>query len=199
MLLSHPEGFAELRVQHCQRFFGPLSDPVIHSTDVQPVHIDIHQFAPSAERAHWTLVTDGMSDERQPTKAEDTQAIPVRTEMLMYVQQPRDWMFSVLKALAEMPFTDNTVLHWGHTIQNGMPMTQTPSLLTAFLLLPSFCEEEAFGELQLAGDVVDFLWLVPITEAERAFAVRHGSRELVGKFLSAGMPMAVDESRKSVV
>ena len=43
-MLTHPEGFLEARECHYQRFFGPLTRPIMHSTDVKAVHIDIYQF-----------------------------------------------------------------------------------------------------------------------------------------------------------
>ena len=71
-MLTHPEGFLEARERHYQKFFGPLTRHVVHSTDVKPVHIDIYQFEPIQGRSYWTLVTGGMSNERQldPDQAE---------------------------------------------------------------------------------------------------------------------------------
>jgi hypothetical protein len=198
-MLSHPEGFLEARERHYRRFFGPLTQEVLHSTDVKPVHIDIYQFMPRKRRPYWTLITGGMSDKRQIEPADCAECISPRAEILMHVAKPKGWMFSVLKGLAEMPFTDNTFLHSGHTVPNGMPMTATPSLLTSYLFLPPYFEPQRFGDLELDGDKVDFLWMVPITEAEREFAVKHGSQALSEKFEEANLSPVVDESRESVV
>ena len=198
-MLTHPEGFLEARECHYQRFFGPLTRPIMHSTDVKAVHIDIYQFEPNQDRPYWTLVTSGMSNERQLDQDNCAEGVSPRAEILMYVSEPQGWMFSVLKGLAEMPFEDSTFLHWRHTVPNGMSMTAKPSLLTSYFFLPPSFESEGFTDLELDGDKVDFLWMVPITEAEREFAVKHGSAALEKKFAEVNLPPVVDESRKSVV
>ena len=108
-------------------------------------------------------------------------------------------MFSVLKGLAEMPFEDDSCLHWWHTVPNGMPMTATPSLLTSYFFLPPYFEPEGFSEFELDGDRVDFLWMIPITEAEREYAIEYGSQELEKVFEDAELSPVVDESRESLI
>ncbi len=87
----------------------------------------------------------------------------------MYARQPKGWMLSVLKGLAEMPSRDGTFLHWGHTVPNGQPMTDEPSELTSFFFLPPVCEAQEFENLTLGEDRVDFLMLVPITRGRARF------------------------------
>jgi hypothetical protein len=194
-----PPELLKARESHYVRHFGALNQPVMHSTDFKPMHVDIYQFAPTNERPFWTLITGGMSDARQIRPDDCAEHMSPRAEILMYVPEPQNWMFSVLKGLAEMPFDRNTYLHWWHTVPNGFPMTAQPSLLTSFFFLPPYHESADFGELTLEGDRVDFLWLVPITEAERAFAVEHGSRELEMLMENAELSHVLDESRSSVV
>jgi|SRR5687767_5608291 hypothetical protein len=189
--------FIDQREAHYQRFFGRLDQPVIHSLDVKSVHVDIYQFAPDAGRPFWTLITGGMSDRRQPLPADPPAHIAPRAEILMYAQQPQDWMFSVLKGLAEMPFVDDTYLHWHHTVPNGQPMTAKPSVLTAFFFLPPYFEDEVFDTLEVGGDKVDFLMLLPITESERQYAIEHGSQALEAVFMAdAEFDGVVDEARQ---
>lgn len=188
------------REAHYQRYLGCSDSIVVHSTDEKPVHIDIYRFPPSGESLFWTLVTSGMSDRRQPVPADAPEYVARRAELLMYVPEPKDWMFSVLKGLAEMPFLDSTFLHWYHTVQNGTPMTSGPSLLTAFLLLPPYFADEGLERLEIDGDKVQFMLVVPITEAERQFAVGNGSRALEEVFADAEyVPLVVDEERESAV
>jgi len=191
--------FLEAREQHYQRFFGELTHKIMHSTDIQPVHIDIYQFEPTPERDFWTLITGGMSDERQISPEDCDSDMAPRAEIIMYAAEPQNWMFSVMKGLAEMPFTDETYLHWWHTVPNGMPMTATPSLLTSFFFLPAYFENEEFNSLRLDGDGVDFLWMIPITEAERAFAIEQGSDALDGVLREKMHSHVIDESRESYV
>ncbi len=51
--------FPEVREAHYQKFLGKLSEPVMHSTDLQPVHVDVYQFRPRRGRDFWTLITGG--------------------------------------------------------------------------------------------------------------------------------------------
>lgn len=198
-MLTHPEGYLEARERHYQQFFGPLDQKIMHSTDVQPVHIDIYQFAPTDDRPFWTLITSGMSNERQLEPDASGEGTSLRAEIITYAKEPQSWMFSVLKGLAEMPFVDNTFLHWWHTVPNGMPMTVNPSLLTAFFFLPPYYEDVEIGNLELDGDKVDFLWMLPITEAELNYARENGSRELELRLEEAELSHIIDERRKSVL
>lgn len=195
-----PAGYLEAREAHYTRFFGPLTQPVNHSTDVQPVHIDVYQFEPNADRDFWTLVTGGMSDARMPLPNDAEAHISGYSEVFMYAREPLGWMISVLKGLGEMPFVDETFLHWFHTIPNGQPMTAKPSLLTSFLLLPPYYEDRAFGDdFVIDGHRVQPLFLVPITEEERQYAVKNGVEALEEKFEEGGLESVVDEDRKSLV
>jgi hypothetical protein len=198
-MLTHPDGYLKARERHYERFFGRMTQKIMHSTDVKAVHIDIYQFEPTKERPYWTLITSGMSNERQAEPEDCAEHMSPRAEILMYAREPQGWMFNVLKGLAEMPFEDSTYLHWWHTVPNGMPMTATPSLLTSYFFLPPYFEPEEFSNLELDGDRVDFLWMIPITEAEREFAMEHGSQALEKKFEEVDLSPVVDESRKSVV
>lgn len=198
-MLDHPEGYLEAREQHYERFFGPITQKILHSTDVKPVHIDIYQFEPTQDRDYWTLITSGMSDNRQLEPEACADHMSTRAEILLYVREPKPWMFNVLKRLAEMPFDQSTHLHWWHTVPNGMPMTAEPSLLTAYFFLPPYFEDPSFGQFELDGDQVDFLWMIPITEAERAFAAEHGSQSLEDRFEEANLSPVVDESRQSLI
>lgn len=190
--------FIQNREHHYQQFFGPIRPPLMHSTDTKPVHIDIYQFEPTSDRPYWTLITGGMSDKPQLVPLADDYRSP-RAEILMHVSQPKPWMFDVLKGLAEMPFEHDTHLHYWHTVQNGMPMTAEPAALTAFFILPPYFEHPEFPRFSIGGNKVDFLWLIPMTEAERQYAVRKGGQALERVIEKARMPLVVDEGRQSFV
>ena len=77
-------------------------------------------------------------------------------------------------------------------------MTPKPSELSSFFIMPPYFEEENFDTLELDGDRVNILWLIPITESEREFAVIHGSPALEELFAEKGLNPVVDEERKSL-
>jgi hypothetical protein len=193
-----PPGLMEAREAHYKRFFGPI-DSVNHSTDAKPIHVDIYQFAPSDDRDYWVLVTGGMSDLRMPLPTDPPPYVTGYSEILMYVREPQGWMMSVMKGLAEMPFDDDTFVHWFHTVPNGKPMTAEPSELTSFLFLPPYFEEREVGEFDAGGNKVQLLMLVPITERERQYAIEHGVEALEDRLTEAKVEPVVDEKRASVV
>ncbi|MCG6155072.1 suppressor of fused domain protein [Rubinisphaera margarita] len=187
------------REAHYQRFLGPMNDNVMHSTDVKPVHIDIYQFEPTEERPYWTLITGGMSDQRQIQPEDCAEHMSPRSEIMMYVTEPKPWMFDVLKGLAEMPFDHDTFLHWWHTVPNGKPMTAEPSELTSYFFVPPYFEAVEFGDLKIEDDLVDVLLLIPITDSERAYARQHGSQAFEKLIEKVDLSPVVDESRTSIV
>jgi hypothetical protein len=194
-----PPGFMEAREAHYTKFFGPIKS-VFHSNDFKPVHVDVYLFSRNEQRSHYTLITGGMSDARMVVPQEGYDYVTGYSEILLYASSVENWMVSVLKSLAEMPLEDKTYLHWMHTVPNGQPMTAKPSLLTSFLFLPAYFEDKAFSyELFVGGNQVQPLMLVPITEAEREFAVENGSEALAERFEEVGLDPVVDEQRKSVV
>jgi hypothetical protein len=194
------ESWLEIRERHYERHFGPLREHVLHSTDDDQPHVDVYQFRPSAERDHWTLVTGGMSNQRQSVPLDAPEQIAPRAELLMYVREPQPWMFRALKDLAEYPFKEKTFLHWWHTVPNSRPVGSDASLLSAFLFLPPYYESpETFGSLEIDGDRVDILWVVPITSAEYGYALENGNHALDELLASAELDPVVDEQRASLV
>ncbi len=188
--------YVRTREEHYERFFGPLVEPVKHSTDMQVPHIAIYQFAPNDERPYWTLITGGMSDFRQPGIPE---GLSPRAEILTYAAEPQNWMFNVLKNLAEMPFVADTFLHWWHTVPNGMPMTAEPSELTNFFFLPPYFEGPDFDTLKIDADDVDVLWMIPITDSELQYKLQHGAEALEELFERYAVSPVINESRTPLV
>ncbi|MHC4884757.1 MAG: suppressor of fused domain protein [Planctomycetota bacterium] len=191
--------FISIREEHYVEHLGELTQKVMHSTDQKFPHVDIYQFEPTEERPYWTLITGGMSNERMHIPEESFGEIGSRAEICMYVKEPKGWMFSVLKGLAEMPFDDKTFLHWWHTVPNGMPMTAEKSLLTNYLFLLPYFEQETFDTLEINEDRVDLLWMVPITDAELEYKVANGAEALEKVFEEKGMDLPVIEQRESYV
>ena len=188
------EAWLRQREEHYQQHFGPIIQPIMHSSDAVDPHIDIYQFPPYGDRDYWTLITGGMSNLAQ-TLADGTQHY---TELLMYVREPRPWMFHALKVLAEFPARYQTFFFWGHTIDYGRLTQDVPTRLTAFLLLPPYFERTGFDSLQIDGDPVHFLWCVPITAQEQIFAKEHGGMALAHRMEMENFAIVVDENRESL-
>ena len=194
---SFDEWMAKRQKHYC-KFFGPMSDNVMHSTNEHEVHVDIYQFEPSKKRPYWTLITGGMSDKRQNVP-DNVDWASGRSEVLAYVKEPYERIFAVLKLLAEMPFEENSYMHWFHTISVGEPVTKRQTELTCTFLLPPFFEKPGFDTLHIGGDKVDFLMMVPITLQERHYAKQNGGQALLEVLEEANFGPVVDENRKSLV
>lgn len=196
-LLGKHESPISQRENHYIRYFGPLTEKVMHSTDAKAVHVDIYTFPPTEDRPFFVLLTGGMSDRRQSVPSD--WKISPRAEIMMYVQKPSGWMYNVLKGLAEMPFTDGTFLSYRHTVPNGKPMTATESLLTSFFFVNPIFAPEGFSPMKIERDDTDILLLIPITELERQYAKAKGSEALISRFAEREFDPVVDETRESVV
>ncbi len=186
------------REKHYKKFFGTMSDNVMHSINTHEVHVDIYQFEPSRKRPFWTLITGGMSDKRQNVP-DDVDWASGRTEVLTYVKEPYERIFAVLKLLAEMPFEENSYMHWFHTISVGEPVTVRQTELTCAFLVPPLFEKPKFDTLEIGRDKVDFLMMVPITIQERYYAKQNGGPALLEVFEEANLGPVFDENRASLV
>ncbi len=175
-----------------------MANEVMHSTNVKPVHIDVYTFKPSSARPYYTLLTGGMSDLRQNIPVKFSNLSP-RAEIMTYAHEVKGWMQNVLKGLAEMPWDDNTFLHWYHSVPNGKPMTAEPSELTAFFFVPPYREDQNFNPMIVEGDKVDFLVMIPITQRELNFKREHGAKALIDVFDQNNFDYIINEARKSFV
>jgi hypothetical protein len=192
---QHPD-LIKQREDHYARFLGPLDQQIKHSTDEKLVHVDIYTFIPTEERPFHTLITGGMSNQRQ--NIPNNWNISPRAELMLYCREPNPWMYSALKDLAEMPSDDDTFLSYRHTVPNGMPMTAEPSLLTGFFFAPPILETDDFSPMIVDGEDTDILLLVPITDDERQFAIDHGVDKLMDTFQEHLDPV-IDEHRSCII
>jgi hypothetical protein len=172
---------------------------VCHSIDDKFPHIDLYPFPPHEDRTHWTLITGGMSDARQNVPADAPAYVSARTELIMYVREPKTWMLKALMDLADMPFDEESFVHYWHPASNDKPITEGSSLLTGYIFLPAFFEKDDYNTLKLFEEEVDILWVVPITAAELAYAMDKGSEALVDKFMESDLHPVLDEDRASTI
>lgn len=184
-----------IRESHYSKHFGPLVEPIMHSSDDSVPHIDIYRFRPNRDRAHWTLITGGMSDQKQFVPDGHPEHITRRTEVLFYASEPCAWMFPMLKTLAMVPFEQRTHLHWWHSV----PIDFENSQLAHAFFLPPYFESEDFDSLTIESDDVSILWMVPITESELLYKLEHGGQALEELFSNCELDPVFDESRTSVV
>ena len=187
------------REAHYREQFGDLTEPVMRSRDGKEPKVDVYSFRPNALRDHWTFVTGGMSDRRQPLPEDAPEIFARRTELLMYGAESATWRLFALKLLAEYPFDQGTWIHAWHSVDAGAPLAPDSRLSAFFLLPPAMEDPQAFDRLVIEGEPVNLLWVVPITAAEQAFAVANGPQALEEILYEADFEVLLDAARESLV
>lgn len=170
-----------------------LGEPefVYHEIISDQVHVDVYIIPPSKERPYQVLVTSGMS-ERAMTMPEEyaDQAYaelcmilppdwPLTTESLK--DDRHAWPLKWLRMLARFPHVSGSFFASGHTLPNGDPAeafhSTTPFACWFFTLpvpLPA-----PFRVLKEPDREVQFLLVVPITEAEMQLRLKQGPEALI--------------------
>ena len=213
--------------EHCEMYLGPTSMVLRnnHSDHSEDIKVNVHLYPASDERPFLTLVSCGMGlrkmnvDDQnlelrtstgEITGGEDTAELGnfARAELLLYL--PEDWDFGgpdgytpfhVLFSLARYPQRNSTWLGVGHTVPNGNDFNPLfeGSLLAASYLLPALLEEDEFYHFDLTdGAHLHFLWVQPITVAERHLKRIEGSHAL-NKKLAETDTFLLDIDRKCTV
>jgi hypothetical protein len=202
-LTNSTAGFAQAREAAYERLFGkPLS--VSHELLPLVPHVDVYiskRFQGSKEI--YSLVTGGMSDLKMTLPLGADQDVPRRVELIFYCSEPRDEYIATLRWVAHFPHDSKSWLGHGHTMPNGTPPAPfwgTTELDTLFFLPPLVKKDQTLSsELNLGGEPVHFLWVVPLTTAECNFKLTRGFDEMLNLFQQNRHPHVFDPHRKSYV
>lgn len=182
-------------------FFGE-SDVVSHESLPMIPHIDVYRHPPNEARSFYTYVTGGMSDLPMASPEQLGNEFR-RAEIVFYSETESDDYFELLRFLARFVHDNQTWLHWDHTIPNGQPPEPLfgSQTLDTFFFMPSIVEpDNEFAErLQIDGDPVHLLWLVPITTAECELKLESGSEALYELFEQNQHPFVFSGDRDSYV
>jgi hypothetical protein len=198
-----------LRTDTCEKvyakFFGSKWT-VDRGDDADGPAIDVYAFRPGEDgrgkkRDFYTLVTSGMSAERMRVP----KGTPFRrAELILYVAEPTDHHVGLLRWLARLPLVQETTWYgFGTTMTNGNPPRPIfdDSDLSCFLFLePVVGRDKAVHEkLEVDGDPVALLWVVPITEAECQFILDREPSDFLDLLDRKKHPFVLDEGRPSYV
>ena len=184
-----------------EEMFGTI-DEVNHEVIPFVPHIDLYRFAPTEKRPFFTFITGGMSDVAMNAPAELGPAFR-RVELVFYASEDKPEYLNLLRDLAHFPHDNQTWLHWGHTMPNGMP--PAPLLGTSHLDCMLFMEsiltpDSTLGErLAWRDEPVNLIWVMPITMAECDFKLERGSDELYDLFSTHQHPFIFAGDRASYV
>ncbi len=148
------------------------------------------------------LVTVGVSLRAQPSIEQYTGAEPYRRIELGVAQSSEIATKSLmpfaryLSGQSALPWTRLTWLGPYHTIP--CDAFGPDSVFTSVLLVPAAEDVPAISLPAFRGDPVSFLWMIPITNSERTFAMDAGGKALLERLKRAGYG-AICVERKSVV
>jgi len=196
------DGFVAERESVYQRLFGEPAG-VSHEMLPQVPHIDVYTCYRRSKDGSSTcvLVTGGMSD--APMTTPDESNFPRRVELILYCKEPKPEYIATLRWLAHFPHNQSTWLGMGHTIPNGIPPQPFwgSAVLDTILLLPPIVQKDAAlpQHLKIAGEPVEFLWVVPISTAECTLKLDKGVEAILDLFSIHRHPHVFDPRRKSYV
>jgi hypothetical protein len=196
------EDFIEQREAVYEQMFGK-NVLVSHEFLALIPHIDVYIYKPvRAKRRFYTLVTGGMSDERMNVPKLERSACR-RTEIIFYVNKPRDAYVGLLRFLARLPFEFDTWFGPWHTIPNGNPpeplFPGSKFCAAVFLDSPVDPEKGMVKRFRIRNDSVKLLWLVPLTKPEYQLALEMGIQNLLKVFKKKKHPIVFDPKRPSYV
>jgi hypothetical protein len=152
-------------------------------------------------------VTAGMSD--IPMTGDD--GVPIRRELIFYAPLGGDFA-QPLATVARFPVEYSTSIDHSHSIQmygafflpGGTEALLSDdasiSLPHLVLLSPLLRHHQRLpDQLEIEGCPVEFLWVVPISQAELALKKRDGTNALLDVFASNQHPWIFDPDRQSYI
>jgi len=151
-----------------------------------PVGFHILEIAPHGNRSMWTYATCGMSAQGASP--------PLELHLFSATQFPGH--VELLTAVAHYHLTEE-YLGLGHTVNFGRPWMPGSHCEFGFISLP-YLDGPGLEWLNIGEKQVRFLWLIPITDAERAYKIKHGIEALETKFDEAQFNY-LDPQRVSVL
>jgi len=194
------QGYAELRERVYREFFGKSQGV---STEMWPFlpRIDVFIYPPTRVGRTWyTLASSGMSD-KPMTLVEGVDRSSARREIVLYCETPDEEYINMVREFAHFPHQKSTWLGPGQIVPNGDPPAPLfeNSQLCAVLLMESVVnpDRQLATKVVLDGDPVDFLWIVPITQAEVDYKLKNGFDAMMDLFDKVKHSIVLDPGRVS--
>lgn len=163
------------------RLFGEARQVWRQRSQRRP-HIDIYCFGPGhAGGESFTLVTSGMSDQRlrSPVRA-SAEMKPRRAELIFYCAELRDDYAELMNRLAHMTVRRSAWMSQCLTIEpRDMHLLRNPDMRSLLFIPIAPQGEQIFPPVEVDGDPVAFLWVMPVTASECRLARQRGTWELL--------------------
>lgn len=153
-----------------------------------PPSFHVLEFRPTAIRAFWTYATCCMS------QAVDSS----RLELHLFSPVQHEGHVELLTVIAHYHRT-GTMLSLGHTVNFGRPWFRGSSCDYGLISLP-YLDGPSLEHLRIDKSELDvqFLWLMPITKAERDYKKAQGVEALEQRFDDVGIDY-LNPARQSVI
>jgi hypothetical protein len=159
-------------------------------TDAILIDVFVYELAFDDDVTVDVAVTNGLSDVRM-ADADDPGTF-VRRELIQYFPTCMPEHAKRLRDMAWLPLFDkflldaHHVIEWPHAAIEGTPWKNA-------LFLVAYLEEHREFTFEVDGDPVSFLWHVPLTDAELAYARAEGINELLDRMSEARVHWQFDE------
>jgi hypothetical protein len=179
-----PLPFSSEILAHCRTLFAVEGELVQDDHLTVPIAI----FPPTRKRGWWTYATAGLHAEGH-------------TELVLYSYKREEAMIAHLAEVVKKVRERFAAEGKGVKEYDLFPLPEPVTLgspLDHLLVVPPFFEEEAFACYYNGEDVIHFLMLLPVTEAEYRYLTSHGWDALVERFVRQKVN-ALDFLRQSVV
>jgi hypothetical protein len=185
--MTHP--FSDELVAHYVACWG--GEPVVKRWEhgpfwEMPAVFSVLEFSPGRERKMWTYATCAMS-----LPADDA-----RLELHLFSPVQSERHVEMLTVVAHYHRTGSR-LGLGHTVNFGRPWLPQSSCDHGLISRP-YLDGPRLEQFQSQAGLVECLWLLPITQAERQFKIDHGLEALEKRFEAAKFNY-IDPLRTGVV
>jgi hypothetical protein len=178
----------KLVVEHYHAVWGSSEAYVLRSGPFHelPHHFCVLEFPPEEKRSNWIYATCGMSLQPDSPKLELHLTSSIRAKELV----------ELLTITAHYHLTGD-YLGLGHTVNFGRPWLPGSQCDYGLVSLP-YIYGPRLEWLETAASRIRFLWLIPITLAERSFKMSQGLEALEKEFEKKRFNY-LDPRRRSVV
>jgi hypothetical protein len=173
------DSIAEFDAQYSEWFGKPEQ-----THELEAAKIYVFPPADEAEDGFRTYITGGIS-RRKMQLPEDVEpdheaGVLERAEYVFYTKEKSKRYIDMLALLAVFPFVDKTFVARGHTVGLTEPLDDDGVLTAVFLLSSLYSgHRDVFDSARVHGDRVNYLWIVPISAAERALKRKEGMNALL--------------------
>jgi Suppressor of fused protein (SUFU) len=151
-----------------------------------PLNFSVLCFEPRPERKMWTYATCGMS---LPTD-------PDPVELHLFAPQENGQLVELVTAICHF-HRHGSFLHHGETVNFGRPWLDD-SLCEYGLISRPYLDGPSLEWIEINSSRVRFLWLIPITKAEREYKKQFGLEALEAKLEAASFDY-INPARPSVL